>query len=763
MRRVRFYRHRYGQSRMAMPGRARFVSHLLLVAVASLIVLPEALATHDYHGTTLTPSEKQWLADHPKIRVAPDPDFPPIEQFDESGRYQGIAADYLKLIEERLGIEFEILHPKSWDEALELVKSRRADVLAAAMKSPQRAEYMRFTDAHIRLPGVILARAGTRESLSLSDLVGMKVAVVSGYVWQDLITNDYPGISLQPVPDIRTGLKKVSFGTVDAMVGDPATTTYYIQQDGITNLRIAGESGYTYELAIASRKDWPQFNSILNKTLSGISHEEKNAILHRWVRLDNAAPPLSRRLWTLLLAGVVIVGAALATILLSAYLWNRSLRRQVEDRTKQLNLELAQRVRGEEELKQLNETLDQRVQERTAQLEGLNDSLKQEIIERKHAEDMQADLGRVLESSLNEVYIFNAETLCFIEVNRGARENLGYSMEELRRMSPLDLKPEYTSESFAEMVRPLRTGAKESQVFTAEHIRKDGTRYPVEVHLQLNRLGSTPVFVAIILDITARRESEAGLKQAMAAAEAASHAKSEFLANMSHELRTPMTAILGYADLLRDPGQTPEQRQDSIHTISRNGEHLLTIINDILDLSKIEAGKIDLENASCSPIVMVAEIADLMRDRATRKGLAFVIDYEGSIPSAIVTDATRLRQILVNLISNAIKFTRSGEVRLTVCMADPSDQKPEDHVPCQRHGPRHDPATDRKALPAILAGGYLYHPQVRGHRAGPGDLTAAGRPAGRRTDGPEPLPGGFDVHMYRGHGLTSGRRVHERR
>jgi signal transduction histidine kinase/ActR/RegA family two-component response regulator len=157
------------------------------------------------------------------------------------------------------------------------------------------------------------------------------------------------------------------------------------------------------------------------------------------------------------------------------------------------------------------------------------------------------------------------------------------------------------------------------------------------------------------------------LEAAKEQAEAFSRCKTEFLANMSHEIRTPMTSILGYADVLLEDGdlsQAPESRIEAICTIKRNGDHLLRIINDILDLSKIEAGKMTVESLWCSPIQLLADVESLMRVRAETKGLEFSVECPGELPEMIRSDPTRLRQIVVNLVGNAIKFTDHGSVRV---------------------------------------------------------------------------------------------------
>ena len=156
----------------------------------------------------------------------------------------------------------------------------------------------------------------------------------------------------------------------------------------------------------------------------------------------------------------------------------------------------------------------------------------------------------------------------------------------------------------------------------------------------------------------------------------ASRIKSEFLANMSHEIRTPMTAVIGYADLLLDPALGASERVNHLQTIRRNGEHLMAVMNDILDVSKIEAGKMTVETIPVSPSQIIVDVASLMRVRATAKSLGFEIKYMGKIPETIVSDPTRLKQIVMNLVGHAIKFTESGSVRILVRCDEPESPAP---------------------------------------------------------------------------------------
>jgi PAS domain S-box-containing protein len=166
-------------------------------------------------------------------------------------------------------------------------------------------------------------------------------------------------------------------------------------------------------------------------------------------------------------------------------------------------------------------------------------------------------------------------------------------------------------------------------------------------------------------DVTKLEQNEAELRKSKDEAESANRAKSDFLARMSHEIRTPMNAILGFADILRRGYEENEsERQEYLETIHNSGQHLLELINDILDLSKIEAGKLEFEMSRCSPNSLISQVIAVLSVRAKQKGIGLSFEWSGTVPDTIETDPTRVRQALTNLVGNAIKFTESGQVRV---------------------------------------------------------------------------------------------------
>ncbi len=196
----------------------------------------------------------------------------------------------------------------------------------------------------------------------------------------------------------------------------------------------------------------------------------------------------------------------------------------------------------------------------------------------------------------------------------------------------------------------------------------DEANRTLEARVDERTLKLSAANLALKVEIVERERAEIESQNALAQAEAASRTKSEFLANTSHEIRTPMTSILGFSERLLDPGLTDADKVEALSRIRRNGEHLLQIINDILDISKIEAGMLAVDRIACSPHDIVAEVHGAMDVRAAIAGIELKVESIGGIPETILTDPVRLKQILLNLVGNAIKFTQRGWVRLLVTL-----------------------------------------------------------------------------------------------
>jgi len=828
-------------------GRTRWTKRL--VWAVPLVCL---LLQHGGHAAnvSLTPEERRWLKAHPVIRVAPDPDYPPFEFFNQRGVYVGLAADVLKLIEKRLHIRFEIVHLASWDACLKQAQERRVDMWSAAAPTPQRQAYMLFTQPYVTLPGRILARDGHPVGVSLEDLAGKELAVVRGYLWQEYLSNTYPGINMALANSTVEALRMVASERVTAMIGDEVTTRYYQGQEGITNLVTVGSVDRHMELSLAVRKDWPLLRDMLQKAVTSISAAEILALRSRWTNAMAPVPlprlsPLGISLLVIGGIGLVVVVMCLiihfysarrlraadggsrsphdlhqdlrvnrrkiltysalslvATALTVALVTNillymQAFREKCQDLMQTVSSQARiidavarfdkehsadlfdagaeaatfQQVRdAHENVNQLGETgefvfgrlegnrivfpMRTRYHDLACDKLGLSrdsNSLTIPFADNPLAEPMRRALrgekgvmvGRdyrgvrvlaayeplremaygivgnidlaevrdpffesaaisllvgllfagvgvwiqvsvtapliqwiqqqkdfletVLDSLAHPFYVVDAQDYRIKIMNTAARRagatgaTTCHALTHFRD-TPCGDTPEHPC--------PLTQIKQTRQSVIVEHVHTDhdANRRHMEVHGYpiFNAKGQITEMIEYSLDITDRKQAERQLIEAREAAETANRAKSDFLSNMSHELRTPLNGVLGYVQiLLRDASLHATQKQ-SLAAVQTCGEQLLVLINDILDLAKIERGKLEYHTEATDLAHLVRDVHDIILQRAMEKGLALKWDMDPEVPRGIETDPHKLRQILVNLIGNAVKFTEQGHVRLHV-------------------------------------------------------------------------------------------------
>lgn len=299
--------------------------------------------------------------------------------------------------------------------------------------------------------------------------------------------------------------------------------------------------------------------------------------------------------------------------------------------------------------------------------------IQNDVTKRKHAEAERNHFANIFHESLNEIYVFDAETLRFINVNYGAQKNIGFQLSELQTMTPVDIKPEYNEKEFREQIDILTKDKVHKLEFETLHKRKDGTTYPVNVHLQRTKLGDKDIFIAIVLDISDQKnytkklektvaERTEELQVALKSERELNDLKTKFLSLVSHEFKTPLSAIQTSAILLSKYALESQQakRDKHIKTISDKVNYLNNIINDFLSLEKLEKGKVEYKFSTFKISKVINEVI-YNANMVLKDGQH--INYPDDVDElSMYQDEKILELALTNLVNNAIKYSSEDTV-----------------------------------------------------------------------------------------------------
>jgi PAS domain S-box-containing protein len=570
----------------------------------------------------LTPEERAWLTAHGPLRFAADPAFPPLEWFDQDGRYRGMVADYFQLIEARLGTRIEIVQTASWDEAVQRARARQVDGLTAAQPTPERAAFLDWSPPLLDISNVIVVRAGAGEVATLDGLAGRRVAVTRGNALHEYLRRSFPAIEVAPQPDDLASLTAVSFGRVDAAVVNLAVASFLIEQQGITNLRVAGDSGRSNPLSIATRNDQPLLGSIMRKGLAAVTPADRQAIQARWLRIQGGHFVSGRTVvaWTAAGLGLLGLGALLALA------WSRVLGQRVARATSELQRELADRRRAEAALRRSEGKLALHLH--------------------------QTAVGVIeLDREFHVVYW-----------NPAAERIFGWTNAEATgSRADFLVAPERRAEMRMVWVQILR------QTGGWHHLTSNRTRDGRTISCEwfntalVDDAGQVYGVMSMALDVSERERRE----EAQARAQ-----RLESLAvlagGIAHDFNNLLTGILGNLSLLLTDDPPPAERQEMVAEAEAAARRAQALTRQLLTFSRGGA-----------PMKTLLDPGPVVREAArfASRGAAGTCRVE--VPDGLWTlkaDAGQLGQVVQNLVLNGLEAHPGGEV--TISLANLRRQPP---------------------------------------------------------------------------------------
>ncbi|MGI9537036.1 MAG: transporter substrate-binding domain-containing protein [Desulfocapsaceae bacterium] len=676
----------------------------------------------------LSAQEKAWLAAHSRILLGVDPEFVPFEFIDVDGSYRGMCADYVNLISDRTGIAMDIAPNLSWNKAVERAKIKKIDVLPCVGMTEKRKEFLTYSNPHQTFYRVFVTKEGSIIGNSVDDLEGLQVAVQKNSSHHGFL-QDNTEIKPTLFDTAEEAINSVSEGRSDVFVGNENMTGYTINRKGIVNLkmtRIAGAEGKNLYFAV--RNDWPELVSIINKGLASISEKEREAIKQKWIAVT-VEKQLDYTLLYRIAAGVLCFGLIIGLWNAQIRRQRRKLReserryRSLADNSEVGIIQIApdgtstylnpamrkmidagnpEEVIGkniidfidpsfrdivEKEREKRHQNISSTYEVELVGLKGapksvmisaapiLNDAGKLEsiissivdITALKQVEnayrESEAEL-RALFSGMTDVVIMLDNAGRYLKIAPTSQELLFNSIDKLQGSSLHDTFPLDQADFFLDQIQ--QSLAEQTLVKFEYKLEIGGAERWFDGRIA-PMSENTVVFVA--RDITDHKKAEEALRNAKNEAESANLAKSTFLANMSHELRTPLNAILGFSGLMMRDSNLSEEQLSSLESIGRSGEHLLDLISDVLEFSKIEAGRVELQSENFDLYRLLFVIEEMFSLRAKEMGLTLTVERSPSVPQYVNADQGKLRQTLINILGNAVKFTPRGSITLRVSSA----------------------------------------------------------------------------------------------
>ncbi|MFW3899486.1 transporter substrate-binding domain-containing protein [Pseudomonas bharatica] len=567
----------------------------------------------------LSPSEEQWLAKNPVVRVTVDEHAAPLTFFDRSGNLRGIAADLLELIRLRTGLHFEITRSNGISDMIDQVQHGHAELIAAISSSPEREAALHISRPYLENSYVLVTRDGKDAPGSLEELQGRRLAVSRGNLLNEGIRQRYPDIQLVSTEDTAAAASMLRNRQVDGMVMALINANFNLTTQRHLVIR-ATVSDIPATFSLATSRNNPELASILDKALTSIVPEEMGIINGRWRGYSGG----SYSYWQSHQQSILKIILGTVVLLLLSLAWNAWMRRQIKQR------EAAERALNDQ-LEFMRAMVNGTphpiyVRDRHGLLQTCNDSYLQAL---------GVELDAVLGKSIHDAPLGVTEDARKIQADYLRVMNEGRPLIVDR---PLMLKD--TEQTIYHWVLPYR-----------------------------DSLGEVKGIIGGWLDISERRQLIHDLRLAKEQADAANRAKSVFLATMSHEIRTPMNALIGMLELALKRTGDPQREHAAIEVAYRSARDLLALIGDILDIARIESGHLNLSPERANPAHLVQSVGEVFDGMAREKGLELKLTISRSANRDVLLDPLRVRQILSNLVSNAIKFTTWGQVRIDLALS----------------------------------------------------------------------------------------------